>query len=108
LSASSSSVSLVYLQAISGTEEMTRKETLEAIRALGLLASFDPETREYRVAPNLGPLPCGRGFQAQRRAAEERAAYYTPDATDATDTARRMSVDVENALETLGLKGLNK
>lgn len=69
---------------------MTRKETLAAIRELGLAASYDAASREYRVAPSF-TLAGGRGFQAQQREEQERAAYYTDDKADALDTARAMA-----------------
>jgi hypothetical protein len=70
---------------------MTRAETIAAIEALGLRASYDRESGEYRVAPNLGPFPGGRGFQREYLAREERGAYYTPDKADALATARAMA-----------------
>ncbi len=70
---------------------MTRKEVVEAIKALGLRCKYIPETREYRIAPNFGPFPGGRGFQAHYLKREEACAYYTEDKEDALGTARDMA-----------------
>lgn len=70
---------------------MTQKETLAAIRALGLKASYDRETREYRVTLNFGPLPGGRGAQEHMRRREEACASYQVGGADALATARDMA-----------------
>lgn len=59
---------------------MTQNLTLAAIREYGLFASFDTETREYRVN-----LPAYAG-------GTEATAYYTDDALDALGTAQRMAL----------------
>lgn len=70
---------------------MTQKQTLAAIRALGLVARFDPETREYRVAHPLS-VWANQGFPAwEQRTRQEAESYYTNDADDALATARRMA-----------------
>lgn len=68
---------------------MNRKDTLAALNALGLHASFVKETGEYRLAPGY-ILAGGRGFQAQQAREEEAKAYYTTDRQDALDTGRAM------------------
>ena len=70
---------------------MTRAQTIEAIKALGLRCKYITETREYRVWPNFGHFPGGRGFQAHYLKREEECAYYTEDKQDALDTARDMA-----------------
>jgi hypothetical protein len=70
---------------------MTRQQTIDAIKALGLRCTFIRETGEFRVAYNLGPLPGGRGAQARQREQEEAGAYYTDDKEDALGTARSMA-----------------
>ena len=69
---------------------MARKQVVEAIKAMGLRCKYIPETGEYRVAPNYGPFPGGRGFQAYYLKREEDGAYYTEDKEDALGTARDM------------------
>ena len=68
---------------------MTRTQTLEAIKALGLHASFDRDSGEYRVAPGY-ILAGGRGFQAEQRTRSEAGAHYTNDKADALGTAQDM------------------
>jgi hypothetical protein len=60
---------------------VTQRETLDAIRALGLKARFDHANREWRVWPSIEGFPD----------AEEAAAYYTDDAEDALYTAQAMA-----------------
>lgn len=69
---------------------MTRQQTIDAIQALGLRCTFIRETGEFRITPNLGPLPGGRLAQERHRAEVEAKAYYTDDKADALDTARAM------------------
>lgn len=80
---------------------MTRADTLAAIHALGLRASYDRQSGEFRIAPNLGPLPGGRGAQADHRAREEARAYYTDSKADALGTARAMAAEAKQAKEGL-------
>lgn len=76
---------------------MTQAQTLATIRSLeDMAASFDSETREYRVtfathairAANLG-AGVSTAFAFVRDRAEA-VAYYTDDAADALATARSM------------------
>lgn len=68
---------------------MTRQQTIDTIKALGLRCSF--RDGEFRIAPNLGPLPMGRGAQALQCEREEAGAYYTNDKEDALGTAKLMA-----------------
>lgn len=61
---------------------MTRKDTLEQIKALGMSALYSPEAGEYRVTLRAEDEP-----SRERR---EAIAYYTHDANDALGTARAM------------------
>lgn len=61
---------------------MTQKQTLAAIKALGLAARYSAEFGEYRVTYTPADVP-----SAERR---EALASYTPDAADALGTARAM------------------
>lgn len=70
---------------------MTQKETLAAIRALGMVASYDPEVSEYRVTwPIPSPRPAGATL-AQLRERQEDFALYSPDPEDAYSSARVMA-----------------
>lgn len=62
---------------------MNRKDTLAAVAATGLVATYDAATGEYRVTYRTEDEPC-----AARR---EVFAYYTDDGEDAVDTAWAMS-----------------
>ena len=59
-----------------GVTAMTHKQTMQAIRSLGLSVSFDSDTSEYRIN-----FECG----------SERTAYYTDDRVDAINTAKAMA-----------------
>lgn len=61
---------------------MTRKDTLDAIKALGMSARYSTEWGEYRVTLRAEDEP-----SRERR---EAMAYYTDDAKDALGTARAM------------------
>jgi hypothetical protein len=61
---------------------MTRKETLAAIKALGLAGRYSAEYGEYRVTYSPADVA-----SAERR---EALASYTPDSADALGTARAM------------------
>lgn len=61
---------------------MTRKDTLEQIKALGMSARYSAEWGEYRVTLRAEDEP-----SRERR---EAIAYYTHDAEDALGTARAM------------------
>lgn len=69
---------------------MKRADVIKTITDMGLRCRYIPETGEYRVAPNLGPLPGGRGFQQAYHEKEEAQAYYTNDKADAIGTAKQM------------------
>lgn len=58
---------------------MNRKETLAAVAATGLVATYDSSVGEYRVTYRAEDEP-----NAKRR---EDVAYYTPDGEDAVDAA---------------------
>lgn len=61
---------------------MTRKQTLAAIRELGLAVTFDADWGEYRVTFRRDEMP-----DAERR---EAVAYYSPDSDDALGGAHHM------------------
>jgi hypothetical protein len=60
---------------------MTRKETLAAVRAAGMVATYDADAGEYRVT-----FPASE-MDAERR---EAVACYTSDGDDALGSARAM------------------
>lgn len=74
---------------------MTRKQTLDAIRALGLVASYDGDSEEYRVAYSYGFLAGGRTEQQRQKDWQERSAYYTDDKDDALGTAKHMAANMQ-------------
>ncbi|MDP3869939.1 hypothetical protein [Phenylobacterium sp.] len=59
-----------------------RKETLSAVRALDMVATYDPEAREYRVTYLASEMPDTRE--------REKVAHYTTDGEDAVLTAAVM------------------
>jgi hypothetical protein len=71
----------------------SRAALLAELTALGVSASYDRASARYRVAPYLGPLPGGRGFQAQHRAQVEAGALYfgEADKLDALTYARQLA-----------------
>ena len=66
---------------------MTKKETRDQIKALGMAASFSAEWGEWRVTLRVVDEP-----DAARR---EAIAYYTHDAEDALQTAAAMRATFE-------------
>lgn len=73
-------VTLEVLENAKLARSMTIRQTLHAIRSMGLSARWNCETREYRVA--LKALDSGKTI--------EESAYYTPDGEDAIGTAKAM------------------
>jgi hypothetical protein len=63
-------------------EALTQKELFAAVRALGLVCTFDADAREYRVTFRADAVPS--------RVKRENAAYYTNDREDALATAKTM------------------
>lgn len=74
---------------------MKRQEVIDAIKAMGLRCKFVTETQEFRITPNMGPLPGGRLYQKAYWEREENAAYYTQDKLDAIGTAKHMAEHAE-------------
>lgn len=69
---------------------MNRKETLAAVAATGLVATYDAAVGEYRVTFRKDDMP-----DATRR---EDVAYYTSDSEDAVDAAWLMRRQAANRL----------
>ena len=67
----------------------TIRQTLAAIRALGLIASWDCYVREFRITTSTGT-----------RAEREARAYYTPHIDDAIRTAEWMAKHPQAQQET--------
>lgn len=63
-----------------------RRITSQIASLPGMRATWNKETYEYRVAYAAAAMP-----QNEKR---EATAYYTDDAQDAIDTARRMSAEL--------------